>query len=408
MVPKGWEVKTLGAVLEKIAVPVEVDPNATYQEIGIRSHGKGIFHKEPVLGSSIGDKRVFWVQPNAFVVNIVFAWEQAIARTTGNEQGMIASHRFPMFLPQKGRCDIDYLVYFFNTKKGKALLELASPGGAGRNKTLGQKDFLDIAIPFPPVEEQVEIAQIVSIWDRAVIATEKLIANYKCQKISLMQDLLFGKRNLNGVKSSWRLVTLGELVTINPPRPIKPFNGKVSFVPMDAVSVGAKLKYSLEKSYCDVSTGFSSFMDGDILVAKITPCFENGKGAVIKDLINGVGFGSTEFHVIRARKGVSADFIYHVTNSYEFRVRGEACMQGSAGQKRLPSDFLRSFKFNCPVEHEEQLNVATILNELDLIIENLINQLNVLIKERKSLIHQLLSGKLRVNSNSSSNSNAQN
>ncbi|WP_019488072.1 hypothetical protein [Kamptonema formosum] len=67
---------------------------ANYKQIGIRSHGKGIFHKEAVTGRELGNKRVYWVHPNAFVVNIVFAWEQAVALTSSDENGFIASHRF--------------------------------------------------------------------------------------------------------------------------------------------------------------------------------------------------------------------------------------------------------------------------------------------------------------------------
>ena len=135
MAPKSWTVKSLGSVLERVSCPVI--PDVLYREIGIRSHGKGIFHKKPVLGKSLGNKRVFEVHGDCFVVNIVFAWEQAVARTTSNEVGMIASHRFPMYRPVDGLCDVDFLLYYFKTKKGKYLLELASPGGAGRNKTLG-------------------------------------------------------------------------------------------------------------------------------------------------------------------------------------------------------------------------------------------------------------------------------
>lgn len=394
--PNGWQVKTMGAVLEKVADPVQVDPKKMYQEIGIRSHGKGIFHKEPILGSALGDKRVFWVQPDAFVVNIVFAWEQAVARTTGQEQGMIASHRFPMFRPKRGLCDVDYLAYFFKTKRGKALLELASPGGAGRNKTLGQKEFLDISTSLPPIEEQVKIAQILSVWDAAIYTFERLLENSKAQKKALMLELMLGKRRVCGINSAWRHVKLGDLVSINPPRPATPPDGMVSFVPMDAVSEDAKLMYSLERNYCDVSTGFTSFKDGDILIAKITPCFQNGKGAIVNNLINGIGFGSTEFHVLRPQKGVSANFIYHVTNSYEFRVRGESNMQGSAGQKRVPLDFLRHFKFYCPVDHEEQQKIASTLDKLDNQYENLRLQRNLLEQQRKALMQQLFTGKRRV------------
>lgn len=93
-----WPIKQLGAILHRVGAPVAVNPNAQYREIGIRSHCKGVFHKPLVLGSEIGEKRVFSVVPNALVLNIVFAWEQAVAVVSDAEAGMIASHRFPMYL----------------------------------------------------------------------------------------------------------------------------------------------------------------------------------------------------------------------------------------------------------------------------------------------------------------------
>ena len=90
IIPKDWEIVRVEDVLEKVDNPVEVKADAEYTQIGIRSHGKGIFYKEPVIGKELGNKRVFWVEPDCFVVNIVFAWERAVARTTYKDKGMIA------------------------------------------------------------------------------------------------------------------------------------------------------------------------------------------------------------------------------------------------------------------------------------------------------------------------------
>jgi type I restriction enzyme S subunit len=164
----------LGDVLEKVSIAVDVDPDAEYREIGIRSHGNGIFHKPSVKGVVIGEKRVFEVQPDCLVLNIVFAWEQAIARTTDSERGFIASHRFPMFR-SKGDVDIDYLLWFFKTPRGKLELSLASPGGAGRNKTLNQSDFDDIYVSCPPLETQRYVSQLLEDWDDGLRKTEASI-----------------------------------------------------------------------------------------------------------------------------------------------------------------------------------------------------------------------------------------
>lgn len=158
----------IGDCLKRVENPVEVDPKAMYTQVGIRSHGKGLFYKEPVSGAELGNKAVFWIEPDCFILNIVFAWEQAIGKTTAAEVGMIGSHRFPMYRPVKNLVDIDYLIYYFLTKRGTDILEAASPGGAGRNRTLGQDRFLKSKIILPPIEEQRRIAEILATQDRVI------------------------------------------------------------------------------------------------------------------------------------------------------------------------------------------------------------------------------------------------
>lgn len=107
ILPNDWKEVTLGECLERVEHPVDVQPDQMYTQVGIRSHGKGLFYKEPVSGAELGNKSVYWIEPDCFILNIVFAWEQAIARTTQAEVGMIGSHRFPMYKPVKDLVDID-------------------------------------------------------------------------------------------------------------------------------------------------------------------------------------------------------------------------------------------------------------------------------------------------------------
>ena len=173
---------------------MEVVLDKHYAQIGIRSHGKGLFHKESVTGEELGNKAVYWVEPDCFVLNIVFAWEQAIGKTTSSEAGMIASHRFPMYRPKDNLVDIDYLISFFMTKKGKDILEAASPGGAGRNRTLGQVSFLNSVITLPPIAEQRKIAEILSAQDRVIELKTKLLEEKKRLKKYLCQLIMGGNK----------------------------------------------------------------------------------------------------------------------------------------------------------------------------------------------------------------------
>lgn len=87
---------------------------------------------------------MFWVEPDCFVVNIVFAWERAVARTRKSDKGKIASHRFPMYKLKTNKADLNFICTFFKTQRGNEIMQFASPGGAGRNRTLGQDRFLKV------------------------------------------------------------------------------------------------------------------------------------------------------------------------------------------------------------------------------------------------------------------------
>ena len=213
VLPNEWTVLRVGECLQRVEMPVKIQPNQLYTQIGIRSHGKGLFYKEPVTGAALGNKSVFWIEPNCFIVNIVFAWEQAIGKTTQAEVGMIASHRFPMYRPIDNKVDINYLIAFFLTKRGTDVLEGASPGGAGRNKTLGQDRFSKSMVVLPPIEEQQKIAAILTTQDKVIELKEKLLAEKQRQKKYLMQVLLTGKKRLPGFSGQWEIKGFNQVFT---------------------------------------------------------------------------------------------------------------------------------------------------------------------------------------------------
>ena len=130
----------VGDVLELHRRAVEVDPSDEYREVGVRSFGRGIFHKEPIAGTDLGSKRVFRIEPGDLVISNVFAWEGAIAVASEAEEGMIGSHRFMTFRPKDDRTDTAWLAWFFLSEPGLELIRRASPGSAGRNRTLPRID----------------------------------------------------------------------------------------------------------------------------------------------------------------------------------------------------------------------------------------------------------------------------
>ena len=185
---------------------------------------------------------------------------------------------------------------------------------------------------------------------------------------------------------------LADLVQVNPPfalpqgmRPDTP----VSFIPMSDLTEGGDWSGRQVRVLREVTRGFTAFSDGDVLVAKITPCFENGKGACVEHLTNGIGFGSTEFHVLRPRDGTSSRFVHHLVQSARLRRAGEAFMIGSAGQRRVPRDFFD--KYPAPeLNSDEQVGVSLVLDTLDTAIrqtEAIIEKLKLV---KQGLLHDLL------------------
>lgn len=137
--------------------PVRVEPERLYQEIGVRSFGKGVFHKPPSTSLEIGDKKVFAIEPGDLLFNVVFAWEGAVAVSTEEERGAIGSHRFLTCVPDSRLALARYLYWYFIHERGLKQLQQASPGGAGRNRTLGVDKLAAIVVELPPVSEQQRI-----------------------------------------------------------------------------------------------------------------------------------------------------------------------------------------------------------------------------------------------------------
>lgn len=197
---------------------------------------------------------------------------------------------------------------------------------------------------------------------------------------------------LGWIPEQWEAVRIVDVAELNPSRTILSDDEVVSFLGMADVSEEGKIVNCCIRKYGDVKNGFTYFKDGDILVAKITPCFENGKGALAKDLKNGIGFGSTEFHVIRSGEKVFPTYLFYQTRLYRFRGHGEQNMTGSAGQKRVPTDFVETYKIPLP-PISEQRRIAIILSTWDEAITKTQQLIAQLQQRNKGLMQQLLKPK---------------
>lgn len=155
----------------------------------------------------------------------------------------------------------------------------------------------------------------------------------------------------------WRKEKISDVCEINPSKKeISDFDGDklVSFIPMASVSESGKIISKEDRKLKDVIKGFTFFRNNDVLLAKITPCFENGKKAIAEGLTNGVGFGTTEFHVLRAKKEVLPKWIYYTISREDFRAEAKRKMSGAVGQQRVPSHFLETYEIPVPDVSKQQ------------------------------------------------------
>lgn len=195
------------------------------------------------------------------------------------------------------------------------------------------------------------------------------------------------------IPETWKQVRIGDVCVVNPLRSRFP-EEQVTFLGMADVSEEGRLINPSIVDYSTVCKGFTPFERGDILVAKITPCFENGKGADTSALPTQQGYGSTEFHVLRS-KDIDKRYLFLHTTSYEFRKKLESEMTGSAGQKRVQTDSVASYLLGLP-SAGEQHQIAEIVSAQDRIIELKEKLLAEKQRQKKYLMQQLLTGKKRL------------
>ena len=232
-------------------------------------------------------------------------------------------------------------------------------------------DLADFEFELPPLEEQKVLVdklwaayRLKEAYKKLLVATDEMVkskfGDFKSQFIEMFGNpLSLNQKN--------ELKRLGECCILNPRRPNIALcdTDKVSFIPMPAVSEDGYLVDMTDEEYGKVKKGFTYFENNDVLFAKITPCMENGKGAIVHGLTNGIGMGSTEFHVLRPINGISSPYwLLALTRMPIFRERAAKNMSGTGGQKRVSASYLDHFMVGLPAM-EEQRRFEAIYRQAD-------------------------------------------
>lgn len=331
-------------------------------------------------------------------------------------ENVICAYHLTQIRPNREKLLGEYLFRLFQEHRYKGQFEVNANGVTRFG--LSVSAFSDVFVPLPSPEEQNAIANFL---DEKTTQIDKLIAN-KQKLIELLKEertVIVNNAVTKGINSHvklrpsgiewlgeipkhWELKKLKYVAKINPSKPSYEFEksseDEIVFLPMEKVSENGDINQELRRKIIDVSSGFTYFERDDVIVAKITPCFENMKGALLDSLKTDFGFGSTEFHTLRADESVLPKFIFFITRTERFLTIGEAFMTGSAGQKRVPTSFVENFLVGIPPKEEQKQIIQRIETE-NRKIDNTISKIQkeILLQEyRTALISEVVTGKVKV------------
>lgn len=271
--------------------------------------------------------------------------------------------------------------------------------GATRQR-ISRSNLGNVKIPVPPISEQKQIVKALDVvfekTSKAKENAEKNLQNARELFESYLQNIFANQSD------GWEKKRLSEICEIRPPkneaRAKLRDEDRVSFVPMEDLGIRQKwLVPAKERTLSEVEGSYTYFADQDVLLAKITPCFENGKLGIACDLKNGIGFGSSEFVVFRTKAKLSPEFLYYYLLREEFRREGSKRMMGAVGHKRVAKEFLESSVIFVPPPAVQDRFIANLdllsfeIKRLEGIYQQKLANLEEL---KKSVLHKAFNGEL--------------
>lgn len=322
----------------------------------------------------------------------------------------VCSPAYQVFYSTKPICYSYYRMLFKSDGFIKKMNSLTV--GIRDGKNIQYDDFANSLVPVPPLKEQEHIADYLdrkcAEIDAIIAKQQQIIEKLKEYKLSIITEAVTkgldpnvpmkdsGVEWIGKVPEKWDISRIKYICVFNPKRKEINCNAFVSYAPMECVKDGYLIKKQIR--YTDISTGLTSFEDGDIIMAKVTPCFENGNIAIAKDLINKFGVGSSELFVFRATK-VNTRWLFYFLRNSVFKSLAKATMTGTGGLKRVSPDFVRDFSLALPPE-KEQLKIVEFLDsacvKIDEIIKHKQEEVEKLNQYKKALIYEVVTGKMEV------------
>ena len=265
-------------------------------------------------------------------------------------------------IPNADRLSKGWLYAYLNSSLfQKPLLEVSKRSA---QNGFSKDEISDFNLPLPPLSEQ---QRIVDKLD-AAFAEIDLAIELASQQLSLFDDLAYRLTEALTHSENHQTRRLSDLTEIQPPKKLSrdklSDSDDVTFMGMDRLGIEQKYSTSDEvKTLSDAYKSYQYFEENDLLLAKITPCFENGKLSIANQLVNGVGFGSSEFVVIRTGSELITDYAYYSLLCRQFRREGEKNMSGAVGHKRVTKDYIANYVLSIPTV-EEQIKITKKLDDV--------------------------------------------
>jgi type I restriction enzyme M protein len=339
------------------------------QKIGLHSGYLGIVTTKAAQATGIVDNDVVFVemsyakkekflQEGDILISLANSLS-LIGRTTyvdKQHEGLSFGAFMGLIRPNRKKVLPRMLYYLLNSDVAKQYF-ITSAKTTTNISNLTFEDLNEFVLSLPPIEVQQQIVDELDGYQRIIDGARTVVGNYKP----------YIPKNINGENKP-----IDAIATVRPSKEeVKrlPENTLVSFVPMSDINTHHILFVAKEeRALKDVFTGFTYFKDGDVLLAKITPCFENGKAGIARNLKNGIGFGSTEYIVIRANTDiVYPEWIYYHINSTDFIEKGKKSMTGTAGQQRVDINFVKDYSIIVPSLKTQLQILDSIASEQELV-----------------------------------------
>ena len=425
-VPAHWEVTRLkfSASINDEALPETTDPDMhlSYVDIGSVHPIHGITSTAEMAFEDAPSRARRIVRDGDTIISTVRTYLRAVAAIRNPVPNTIVSTGFAVVRP---RSVSPSFISYVLSEQGFIEAIMARSVGVSY-PAINASEIGMLSIPLPPLSEQHAIAALLDLEtekiDTLVAKKRKLIERLKEERTTLITHTVTrglppdaaraaglephpklkssGIEWLGDVPTHWE-VKRGRFCADVNPQPLRSLHpdSEASFVPMEAVGEYGGLNLDQTRYVFEVNSGYTEFKDGDVVVAKITPCFENGKGALATGLLNGIGFGTTELHVLRPFENLDVRFLFYFSISQVFRNMGEGEMYGAGGQKRVPPEFCKDIQIPLPPV-EEQHAIADFLDRATVKIDTLMTKIETAIERlqeyRSTLITAAVTGKIDV------------